>query len=649
MGNGDAEVPQEREQGPLIKLGVTDAISLGLPTKAKMALTEELQEELRRDAPLEAQEKLTFRTSILLELQRIILQWVYDESKAQNMDDESAKLAGAKIFTFGSYRLGLVTPNSDIDALCVAPRHISRVHFCRLLVSKLAEHKEITELVNVADAHVPIVKFKFSGVEIDLLFAKLPLQQIPEDFESLNDDNLLRNLDDKTVRSLNGCRVADHILALVPDVQNFRDTLRFVKLWAKRRGLYSNVLGFFGGITWAILVARVCQLYPHYVPAALVKRFFKVYSKWNWKNPVVLNTIREQSDIPGLMAFKVWNPRLNPQDRMHVMPVITPAFPAMNSTHNVSETTKRILIEEIAQAYQAVEQVEQRSSGWSDVYCRSPFFFKHKHFVHLEVLAKSSAAYVKWKGWVESKLRHLVRHLEQNPLVQLRPWPDHFGFSDPDWPYAHSQFVGMTFSVRGAGHTVEVRQPVCDFVRILNSWPAMADNRNQVDVRIRHVERQDLPSHVPEDGPRPRRKRPAPVVEQPDVATQASERSVPSTGVPTNAHPPSEEPVAKRPRADPTSESPSVPPSAHTGSIANLSLSPLVETSLRPAPTSAQGAAVESRVAAAVLGSARDSILDPVAVGPPPSAAADGGAPPAQVAPAPLLSRRPSKIKVKLG
>lgn len=48
------------------------------------------------------------------------------------------------------------------------------------LHNMLAEMPEVTELHPVPDAHVPVMKFKFSGVSIDLLYAKLSLWVIPE-------------------------------------------------------------------------------------------------------------------------------------------------------------------------------------------------------------------------------------------------------------------------------------------------------------------------------------------------------------------------------------------------------------------------------------------------------------------------------------
>ena len=38
------------------------------------------------------------------------------------MSEEAAKAAGGKIYTSGSYRLRIHEPNSDIDAICVAPQ-----------------------------------------------------------------------------------------------------------------------------------------------------------------------------------------------------------------------------------------------------------------------------------------------------------------------------------------------------------------------------------------------------------------------------------------------------------------------------------------------------------------------------------------------
>lgn len=141
---------------------------------------------------------------------------------------------GGKIYTFGSYRLGVCNKGADIDSLCVVPRHIDRADFFTSFCEILRQQPEVSELRAVEEAFVPVIKMSFDNIEIDMTFARLAFKEIPDDQE-LSDDTLLKNLDQKCVRSLNGCRVTDEILRLVPNKDSFRLALRAIKLWAKSK------------------------------------------------------------------------------------------------------------------------------------------------------------------------------------------------------------------------------------------------------------------------------------------------------------------------------------------------------------------------------------------------------------------------------
>jgi poly(A) polymerase len=87
---------------------------------------------------------------------------------------KDAKNWGGKIFEFSSYRLGVHSPGTDIDALCVAPRDIDRdTHFFGVLPNTLRNTERVVELVEIREAFVPCIKIVFNKVDINLLFARI--------------------------------------------------------------------------------------------------------------------------------------------------------------------------------------------------------------------------------------------------------------------------------------------------------------------------------------------------------------------------------------------------------------------------------------------------------------------------------------------
>jgi len=101
-------------------------------------------------------------------------------------------------------------PGADLDTLCIGPSYVNREvdmlphkfwlcaslklfsiftsdlsHFYQedffyTLHDILASVDEVTELQPVPDAHVPVMKFKFDGISIDLLYASISCLIVPE-------------------------------------------------------------------------------------------------------------------------------------------------------------------------------------------------------------------------------------------------------------------------------------------------------------------------------------------------------------------------------------------------------------------------------------------------------------------------------------
>jgi poly(A) polymerase len=89
------------------RLGITEPISLGGPTEYDVIKTHELEKFLRDAGLYESQEEAVGREEVLGRLDQIVKIWVKTISRAKGLNEQLVHEANAKIFTFGSYRLGV--------------------------------------------------------------------------------------------------------------------------------------------------------------------------------------------------------------------------------------------------------------------------------------------------------------------------------------------------------------------------------------------------------------------------------------------------------------------------------------------------------------------------------------------------------------
>lgn len=514
--------------------GITPPVSIASPTLAENVLNDKLIEELKLQGTFESALATEKREVALKTLQELAQEFVYKVSISRNMTEGMAKDAGGKLSTFGSYKLGVHDPGSDIDTVLVVPKYVTKQDFFTVFDELLRQRPELDDIVPVPDAYVPIIKIKFSSIDVDMICARLDIPQVPLNL-NLNDNSLLRNIDDASARALNGTRVADQILELVPKPIVFKHALRCIKLWARRKAVYGNIFGFPGGVAWALLVLRICQLYPNAVSAVIIARFFYILRQWHWPEPVLLKKIED-----GPLRLNIWNPQRNPKDRKHLMPVITPAYPSMCSTHNITKSSQKVILDEFSKGIETMNEIVKGTKTWKDLFIKHDFFYKYKFYLTVIVATKDSVeGHNKCKGMVESKIRLLVQKLETvegidlaHPFVEpieknykldesnVRPFLDGYGtlkseqdFKDkateieadtevesPDLKLLTMRlYIGLIINLKDQQEKkIDLQEPCQDFHKIIKENTDFKDQTNFVI--IKHVKLHDLPNDVYEEG-----------------------------------------------------------------------------------------------------------------------------------------------------
>ena len=198
------------------------------------------------------------------------------------------------------------------------------------------------------------------------------------------------------------------------------------------------------------------------------------------------------------MKLSFWNPKSNPRDRAHIMPIITPVYPSMNSSYNVGKAQIRRLQEELLNGDRIMNQIIEGRSEWSDLLKGNDFFKRYNHYLEVSIISTNGKDHCKWFGLCESRLRILIAGFESpNHGSSAYPFAKFFTRkiqSDVanNNKIVTSFFIALHFSIP-VDTIVDLRSCTQEFVIMANSWE---ERKIGMDLTINHVLQNDLPDCV---------------------------------------------------------------------------------------------------------------------------------------------------------
>ena len=183
-----------------------------------------------------------------------------------------------KLLPVGSHAIGCDVTGDDIDVVGVGS-----IDATQMEVSSLASFLSASAGVSGArvvesgmGARRCLLNLRLQGVELDLVLVDV------SDCTGLSEPADQRWLDSPQahqIPQLSALRDVAAVRTLVHNVEApFTCALRLIKLFARRRGISDNKLGFIGGVGWCVMLARIAADAPPQVePLQLLRRFFEEY------------------------------------------------------------------------------------------------------------------------------------------------------------------------------------------------------------------------------------------------------------------------------------------------------------------------------------------------------------------------------------
>ncbi|KAK4043344.1 2'-5' RNA ligase superfamily-domain-containing protein [Parachaetomium inaequale] len=352
-----------------------------------------------------------------------------DLLKTVILDTPAADAAGTRaqpavvVVPVGSYALDVWTSSSDIDVLCIGP--FSSNTFFALASQRLrkAAAQGIRILRRVRANTGTMLEIEVHDIKMDLQYcpATSVAERWPDVLRTPAADPVW-SLSAQTLSKLKAIRDIDYLRRSLPDLSTFRLAHRFLKTWAKSRGIYAARFGFLSGIQIAILLARVHKLLTHKLgtlpsPETLITTFFTHYATFDWSTQLAFDPLFHRRRLPYTRTAR------EPLAILGYFP------PALNTALAASVPSTKTLASEFRRASASLCVAPSWTAFLSSSTATADFLAAHKSYVKLDVQywGLSLARGAQFLGWLESRCVMLLVDLHRRaPGLYVRMWPARF-------------------------------------------------------------------------------------------------------------------------------------------------------------------------------------------------------------------------------
>ena len=439
-----------------------DILKLVVPVELKKAAASLVDAEVEQtliDLKVMPTEEETEKRKSAVQLLREVLTGAAPGEEAES---PAAKLLQTSfvLAPVGSYGLGVWTPSSDIDCLCVG--RLTSATFFDLALHRLrrAAARDVKILRRVRAQSGVMLELEVRGIKMDLQYC--PAGAVAASWPAalrLPPDDPAFALPAQTLAKLKAARDLDYLRRSVPDPACFRLAHRFVRAWAQARGIYAARFGYLGGVQISVLLARVCKLLARDAAAAgdpppslsdLLVSFFHHYAAFDFETALVFDPFFHRRRLAYTRT---------PREPLAILGFHPPA---LNTSHAASRPSARAVADEFKRAASLLSEDSglrwARFLGDGDAPLgrgAADFLAGFGGYIRIDVQywGLSLAKGMSFVGWLESRVVVLLVDLQRSlPKLHARMWPARFveaaeaaaGDGDaPDRYYQGCYLVGL--------------------------------------------------------------------------------------------------------------------------------------------------------------------------------------------------------------